>query len=213
MVHIDYLDEQVVVCRKAAGLLSEGEGDQALPTLLARTLAERGETDTRLFAVHRLDKETEGLMVYARTSAAAARLSAAIAEGRLEKEYLAVLCGVPEQSEGELCDLLYYDRQRSKTYVVDRERRGVKEARLRYRVLRTDGVHTLVRVRLLTGRTHQIRAQFASRSLPLRGDRRYGAPKGEGGLALFACRLCFPHPTTGERMAFTCEKEDCFGIK
>ena len=90
MVHIDYLDEQVVVCRKAAGLLSEGEGEMALPTLLARTLGERGETDTRLFVVHRLDKETEGLMVYARTSSAAAGLSAAIAAGSMEKEYLAV---------------------------------------------------------------------------------------------------------------------------
>jgi len=84
---------------------------------------------------------------------------------------------------------------------------------LRYRVIRTEGAYTLVWVRLLTGRTHQIRVQFASRGLPLRGDRRYGAPKGEGALALLACRLCFPHPTTGETMTFTCEEEDLFGVK
>lgn len=211
MVHIVYADGQVIVCRKSAGWLSEGEGEQALPTLLARTLGERSEANTAVFPVHRLDRETEGLMVYARTSAAAAALSAAIAEGRLQKEYLAVLCGTPAEPEGELRDLLFYDRRRGKSYVVDRERRGVKEAVLRYRVIRTEGAHTLVWVRLLTGRTHQIRVQFASRGLPLRGDRRYGASKGAGGLALLACRLRFPHPTTGETMEFEVETENFFG--
>ena len=133
-----------------------------------------------MFPVHRLDKETTGLVVLARTQRTAAELSRSITEGLFQKEYLAAICGTPQEPEGCWTDLLFYDRNRGKSFVVDRKRGGVKEATLSYRVIESDGNRSVVRVRLHTGRTHQIRVQFSSRGLPLVGDRRYGAPAEEG---------------------------------
>ena len=174
---IIYKDGQVLVCEKPSGVLSEGEAEGAMPRLLSSALAEMGETQTQVFPVHRLDKETSGLMVFARSSTSAAALSASIADSRVKKQYLAVLCGELTRDGDRLEDLLFFDRQRGKTYVVDRERRGVKKAILEYGVIWRREGKTLVSVSLITGRTHQIRAQFSSRGLPLAGDRRYGAPK------------------------------------
>ena len=205
MIHILFFDTDILVCVKPRGVLSEGDGNACMPRLLTDQLRERGEQD-RIFPVHRLDKETEGLMVFARTSSAAAALSRAIVEGTMKKEYLATLCGTPAEEQGRLTDLLFYDRKRGKSFVVDRPRKGVKEAILDYRVIKRDENRTLVRVSLLTGRTHQIRVQFATRGLPLVGDRRYGAPAEGEPLALCACRLTFPHPKTGEILMFELEK-------
>jgi 23S rRNA pseudouridine1911/1915/1917 synthase len=163
------------------------------------------DEDATVRTVHRLDRAVGGLTVLARTQAAAASLIEQIAARTAEKEYLAVLRGVPEQDEATLEDLLFHDSRTNKTFVVARPRKGVREAKLSYRVVgRAEGESgplTLVRVRLHTGRTHQIRAQFSHRGLPLLGDIRYGS-KAQHGPALFACRLCFDHPTTGERMQF-----------
>ena len=194
---IIYRDNDICVCNKPCGVLSEGEGERALPSLLSRELGV-----STVYPVHRLDRETRGLMVYALTKNAAAKLSAAIAAGELKKEYVAELCGVVEKSEDTLCDLLFYDRQRGKSFVVNRERRGVKRAELRYSLIETDGIYSKVRVKLITGRTHQIRVQFASRGLPLRGDRRYGAPADSGEFTLRSCYLSFAHPISGEIMEF-----------
>ena len=196
-----YLDDEIIVCHKPRGVLSEGEGKGSLPGILAEELSARGEP-ARVFPVHRLDRDTEGLMVYARTSAAAAALSRAITEGELKKEYIAVVCGSPEEEAGTLTDLLFYDRGRGKSIVVTRPRKGVREAALTYRFLERWENRSLLRIELQTGRTHQIRAQFASRGLPLAGDRRYGAPAEGTPMALFSCRLAFPHPKTGAPMAF-----------
>lgn len=199
-----FTDKHIIVCQKPSGTVCEGEGENALPTLLSRHLAEIGEKNTAIFPVHRLDKETVGVCVFARTSAAAAALSAAITEGSFKKEYLAVVCGVPQKSSDTLTDLLYYDRNRGKSFVVDRERNGVKKASLDYELLGGAEGFSLLRIRLHTGRTHQIRVQFASRGLPLAGDRRYGAPKnGVSSLALCANKLSFPHPVSGEPMQFS----------
>ena len=197
-----YQDEHLAVVFKPYGLLSETHESQPnLPAVL------RGLCGCTVYPVHRLDRTTEGLMVYAKTPSAAAGLSASIADGALRKIYLAAVEGVPEDG-GELCDLLYYDRSRHKSYVVTRERRGVKEARLRYQRLSTAVYEgktvSIVRVGLLTGRTHQIRVQFASRRHPLVGDRRYGSTVSSDNIALCACELSFPHPATGEEMRFTC---------
>lgn len=205
-----YKDEHVVVCDKPSGILSEGESQGAMPALLSKALDESGEKNTQIFPVHRLDKETSGLMVFARSSKAAAALSASITDGSFKKRYLAVLCGAPATDSARLEDLLFFDRQRGKTFVVDRERRGVKKAILEYQTLKKSDEYTLVSVSLLTGRTHQIRAQFASRGTPLVGDRRYGAPKESGNsLALLSCELSFPHPVNGKPMRF--ELEDARG--
>ncbi len=196
-IRIIFDDDHIVVCEKVRGLLSEGESERSLPRILREQLGV-----TEIFPVHRLDRETEGLMVYAKTQKAASTLSAQFAARTTEKEYVADVCGIPTPPQGEWRDLLFFDRQKNRAYVVKRERRGVKEAILRYSVLSTSDGISRVRVRLLTGRTHQIRVQFASRDLPLVGDRHYGAPATEAPMSLRACRLCFDHPQTGERMCF-----------
>ena len=193
---LHFSDEQIAVCEKPAGLLSEGEGKDSLPSLLASQLG--GE----IYPVHRLDRETSGLMVFARTKSAAAQLSRELTDGSLQKEYLALLCGVPQEKQARLSDLLFYDRRAGKSFVVRKERKGVKLAELDYEVLAEEQGRSLVRVALLTGRTHQIRVQFASRKLPLVGDRRYGAPADGASIALHSFHLRFTHPKTGEPMEF-----------
>ncbi len=189
-----YEDPWLVFCVKPPGVLSEGDG---LPALLSRELG------GPFYCVHRLDKDTGGLMVYARTGEAAAALSRLIAAGGLDKRYLAVAQGCPEPPEGRMRDLLYRDAARNKSYVVTRMRRGVREAALDYALLERAGGFSLVEVRLLTGRSHQIRVQFASRGMPLAGDRRYGSSRRDCGLALWARQLALVHPFTGQSLSFS----------
>ena len=202
MIDLHYLDRDLLVSVKPKGILSEGEGADCFPTLLADELRARGEKDS-VFPVHRLDRETEGLMVYARTEKSAAALSRAIAERSMKKEYLAVVCGAPETPTGSLRDLLFYDRQRGKSFVVDRQRKGVKDALLDYELLSSQNGYSLLRIRLYTGRTHQIRVQFGSRGLPLCGDRRYGAPSSDFSLGLCSVLLSFPHPSSKKTLSFS----------
>lgn len=196
MIDILYKDQSIVVCVKSPGELSQAgkPGERSLLTEL------EGQFGVPVYPVHRLDRETGGVMVYARTKEAAARLSNAVARRELEKEYVCIVRGAPQESEGEYRDLLLHDQQRNKTFVVDRMRGGVKEAILNYRVLQQREDTSLVRVKLQTGRTHQIRVQFSSRKMPLVGDGKYGGGRGE--LALWSCRLAFDHPDTGERLRF-----------
>lgn len=203
-LHVLYCDKAILACEKPAGVLSEPGPGKNLPDMTAQWLRERGEQDA-VRTVHRLDKAVGGLMVLARSQRAAASLINQIAARTAEKEYLAVLRGVPEADEAVLEDLLFHDSRTNKTFVVTRPRKGVREAKLSYRVLgRAEGETgplSLVRVKLHTGRTHQIRAQFSHRGLPLLGDLRYGS-KAAHGPALFSCFLAFDHPETGERMQF-----------
>ena len=194
-IEIQYQDGALLVCVKPAGVPSEGTEEGALPVLLSR------QTGGPAFPVHRLDQAASGLMVLARSREAAAALSAAVAEGRMEKEYFALLSGAPEPPEGRLEDLLFKDSRRGKVFPVKSLRRGVRPAALTYRVLQRQGETALVQVALETGRTHQIRVQFASRGMPLLGDGKYGS-RIKGGLMLWSCRLVFPHPAGGRRMAF-----------
>lgn len=192
-----YQDKDLVVCRKAPGLLSEGEGPDSLVTLLSR------QCGVPVYPVHRLDRGAAGLMVFARSQASAAALSRAVQEKRLNKEYFALVSGVPTPAAGEMTDFLFKDSQKGKVFAVKRPRKGVREARLTYRTLWSGGAEpvSLVRIRLDTGRTHQIRVQFSSRGMPLLGDGKYGS-RVKGELALFSCALGFPHPVTGQRMEF-----------
>ena len=189
-----YEDEQLLVCHKPAGILSakDASGKRAMQDLLApRTV----------YPVHRLDREVSGLMVFAKTPEAAAFLSQNMQSG-FSKEYLAVCEAAPKENEAELTDLLFHDRTKNKTYAVQRKRAGVKEAKLFYRVeTQTQDGRALLHIRLFTGRTHQIRVQFASRACPLCGDKKYGAKSG-GALALCSWRLSFPHPN-GQTLRFT----------
>ena len=176
-----YSDKQIVVCIKPIGLDSEQELPQALKEILP------GE----IYPIHRLDQNVSGVMVYARTKAAAAQLSRAVQEGSMVKEYVAQVHGVPPQ-EGDWTDLLFKDSRKNKVFVVKRKRAGVKEARLEYRRLNQEAP-CLVRIRLHTGRSHQIRVQFASRGFPLVGDHKYGARDGETAPRLYSCCLTFPY--------------------
>ncbi len=180
-MEILYSDSQIAVCVKPVGLDSEHE----VPARLQKSLG--GE----VFPLHRLDKNVGGLMVFARTRPAAARLSQAIQHGQMIKEYVALVHGSPPES-GILTDLLWKDSRQNKVFVVTRSRKGVKEATLEYTRLRA-GERSLVRIRLHTGRSHQIRVQFASRGFPLVGDHKYGARDTSPAPFLFSCKLTFPH--------------------
>lgn len=188
-MHILYEDEYLLICEKPAGVSAQGGPDD----MVSRASETLGRD---CLPVHRLDRGTGGLLALAKTKEAAARLSALFRDRAVEKEYLAVVQGAPEPGEGEYRDLLYHDPAKNKSYVVRRMRRGVREAVLRYRVEARAEELSLVRVTLGTGRTHQIRVQFASRGMPLLGDRRYGG-RPAGTVALWSCRLCFVHPFTG----------------
>lgn len=181
-----FSDENIAVCIKPVGLDSEHEVPQKLKDMLG------GE----IFTLHRLDKNVGGVMVYARNKSAAAELSCSIAQGTMIKEYVAKVHGdVPEQGDWE--DLLFKDSKRNKVFVVNKMRAGVKQARLAF-VKLGDG---LVRILLHTGRSHQIRVQFASRGYPLVGDHKYGARDDVSAPMLYSCQITFDYQ--GKQMQFS----------
>ena len=180
-MEILHLDPDFAVCIKPVGLDSESQ----VPETLKQQLG--GE----IFTLHRLDKNVGGVMVYGRTKQAAAALSKTIAQGEMVKEYVAQVHGTPP-AEGDWTDLLFKDSRKNKVFVVKRERAGVKSARLTYRLLRA-GEQSLVGIRLYTGRSHQIRVQFASRGYPLVGDHKYGSRDAATEPMLYSCALSFPY--------------------
>ncbi len=179
-MEILYSDKHLAVCIKPVGLDSEAE----VPEKLKETLG--GE----IFPIHRLDKNVGGVMVYARNKQAAARLSKAVQDGFVVKEYVAMVHGTPPE-EGDWTDFLFKDSRKNKVFVVKKERKGVKLARLEFKCLRP-GEKSLIHVRLHTGRSHQIRVQFASRGFPLVGDHKYGSRDDASAPMLFSCRISFP---------------------
>ena len=193
-----YEDAHLVICLKPPGVLSEdSEKGRCMPALLREHYRAQGKSDY-IATVHRLDKIVGGVMVFSRRRQVTGMLTAAIARHEITKEYLAVLRGHPEKAEDTLTDLLFRDAAHNKSYVVRRMRKGVREARLSYReIARTDAL-SLVRIQLHTGRTHQIRVQFASRGLPLLGDIRYGSRDERCTAALWSYRLALRHPVTGK---------------
>ena len=203
---IIYQDKSIIVALKPAGVLSTDEPG-GMPELLRGALGEE-RADVR--SVHRLDRVVSGLMVYARTASAASELSRQIREGGFAKEYLAVIHWRPRDTEGRMTDLLWRDPTERKTHVVKTPGKGVQEAVLDYRVLDSRQGLSLVHIRLITGRTHQIRAQFSSRGLPLFGDKKYSRYPDDGDIALWSCRLAFVHPDTGECMEFFRQPPEVF---
>lgn len=200
-MEILYQDSQILVCIKPPRVLSTDEPG-GLPELVREAL---GDPSADVRTVHRLDRVVSGLMVLARSASAASELSRQIREGDFQKEYLAVLHGCPETPQGTLRDLLLRCKQERKTYVVDHMEKGVQEAILNYRVLnQVDGL-SRVSIQLVTGRTHQIRAQFSSRNLPLVGDRKYSLLEDSCEIALWSHQIGFFHPDSGQWMTFTQE--------
>lgn len=199
-VRILYGDRDITVCVKPPLISSQQDATGAVDMLSLLN----GQIGKEHKCVHRLDFGVGGTMVYAVTQKAASRLSAAVADRSFEKVYLAVVYGCPAEKEGIYKDLLFKDSSKNKSYVVDRMRKGVKEASLEYKVIDTKntekGEMSLVWIKLHTGRTHQIRVQFASRKTPLYGDGKYGSKTNEKVTALWSYSLCFPHPVTGEKI-------------
>ncbi len=192
-----YLDEDILVCIKPPRVLSTDEPG-GVPELARQEL---GQPEADVRTVHRLDRVVSGVMVLARSAQAASELSRQIREGSFQKEYMAVIHGSPAQDQGQLRDLLYRDKARRMTMVAQEPGKGIQEALLDYQVLgRREGL-SLVKIRLHTGRTHQIRVQFASRGMPLVGERKYSTLEDDCQIALWSHALGFVHPTTGKPMS------------
>ena len=196
-----HVDRDIVVCIKPPRVLSTDEPG-GLPDLIRQAL---GDPDANIRTVHRLDRVVSGLMVLARTNKSASELSRQIREGEFDKEYLAVLHGIPSEAQATLRDLLLRNKPEKKTYVVSEPGKDVQEAVLNYELLGKTVDLSRVRIELVTGRTHQIRAQFSSRDLPLVGERKYAVQEDECEIALWSFRIGFTHPTTGEWMEFSKE--------
>ena len=198
-------NDNIIVCIKPAGITSEDSVKAGMPTLL--------ETDGKKpYVVHRLDKEVSGVMVFAKTSVAAAKLSKQISNGLFKKQYVAIVEGEAEH-EARLEDLLFHDRRLNKTYVVKRQRNGVKKAALKYictGISEFDGKRlSFLNIDLETGRTHQIRVQFASRKMPIVGDRKYGSSF-SGAVALMSKSVSFINPENNKQIEFSLTIPDTF---
>ena len=205
-MEILYQDANILVCIKPARVLSTDEPG-GLPGLVREAL---GDPKADVRTVHRLDRVVSGVMVLARSANAASELSRQIREDQFRKEYLAVVHGRPENPEGTLHDLLARDKARRMTFVAEAPGKGVQEAALSYRVLGYANGMSLVRVRLHTGRTHQIRVQFSSRGMPLVGERKYAVWNDPCELALWSAKIGFYHPGTGEWVEFSKEPPAVF---
>ena len=198
-IQIYFENESIIICEKPAGVSSE---DGGLPDLLCRQIG-----IDKVYTVHRLDKMVTGGIIYAKTKRAASVISTQITNGVFRKSYVAAAEGKTEDEEGTWEDFLFYDRKQGKSYVVQRERHGVKKAIMNYRYIGgfdTDSGKTVsfIEIELETGRTHQIRAQLASRKHPVLGDRRYGSKEDIGGIALRSYKMVFDDPYTGEERRF-----------
>ena len=196
-----YVDDDILVCLKPARVLSTDEPG-GVPELAREAL---GDPAADVRTVHRLDRVVAGLMVLARNAKAASELSRQIRDNEFEKEYLAVVHGCPAKEKDTMRDLLGRDKARKMTFVAKEAAKGVQEAALDYTVLSKAEDMSRVRIRLHTGRTHQIRVQFASRGLPLVGERKYSTLDDPCEIALWSYRIGFTHPKPGERMAFSHE--------
>ncbi len=196
---IIYIDRNFLVAVKPQGVPSQPDttGRDDMMTLLSAELRVRGECD-KLYLVHRLDSSTGGLMLFARNARAAAELSALISDKEhFKKEYLAIVSGAPCENEGALTDYIFKDSRQGKAFVVERARKGAKEASLSYKVQKSVSIEekslSLLRVELHTGRFHQIRVQLASRKMPIYGDGKYGSREKAEHFALWAHRLEFEY--------------------
>ena len=205
-IEILYEDNHLIVCVKPAGVLSQSDGTDApdMLTILKRYIKQKYDKPGEVFLglVHRLDRPVSGVMVFARTSKAASRLSEQIRSGKTVKCYRCIVNGVVE-GEGKLENYILKDGKTNTVTVYDSPVRDAKFAQLEYKTVRSEGSMTLVNIKLGTGRAHQIRAQLAHFGHPIAGDRRYGRDEGTGyDIALQSYRLEFEHPTKKEHMIF-----------
>lgn len=194
-----HIDRNFAVCVKPQGVPSQPDrtGDADLMTLAKESLREAGEQDG-LYLVHRLDRATGGLMLFARNAKSAGEFSALVAnKDAFVKEYLAVVSGAPENKSGTYTDCIFKDGLQNKAFIVDGKRKGAKEATLDYEVQKSvcvgEKTFSLLKIRLHTGRFHQIRVQLASRKMPIYGDGKYGSREKAEHFALWASRIAFEY--------------------
>ena len=209
-----YEDNHIIAAVKPFGVLSQADhtGAPDMLALLKAYIKEKYQKpgDVFLGLVHRLDRPTGGVMVFARTSKGASRISASIRNGSFKKIYHCVLKGKLSPASGALTHYLIKDEARVMSFAVGSDVPGAKQARLEYNVLAEKDGLSLVSVRLLTGRHHQIRVQFASEGCPVYGDRKYGGYSGNDELALWSYSISFPHPTKKETVTITAPPESIY---
>ncbi len=205
-VKILFQDKNIVACIKPRGFSSE-DGDT--PNMVSELINLTGCKEIR--ALHRLDKGVFGVMVYAKSKQAAAKMSALISDGKMKKQYVCLVHGAPAEKSGTFEDFLFKDSKKNKVFVVDRERKGVKKAILEYNVTNSlmlfNEPYSLVHVTLITGRSHQIRAQFSSRKFPLAGDSKYGARDKFKNICLMSHKISYICPFSGKEVVFECPEE------
>ncbi|MBO7289061.1 MAG: RluA family pseudouridine synthase [Clostridia bacterium] len=198
-MNIIYEDDNLIICKKTTECVCELS--QTHPSLANEIQNKYGYAGV----IHRLDMNVGGCVLYAKNKIAASKLSAMVSKNEISKEYIAVVHGKPDEDEGEFCDLLFKDSSKNKVYTVKRMRKGVKEARLLYSLIETvpyeTGVLSLVKIKLLTGRSHQIRVQFSSRKMSLVGDGKYGSKINKCSVALWSHKLEFQNPLTNETVS------------
>jgi 23S rRNA pseudouridine1911/1915/1917 synthase len=215
-VSILHTERALLVVNKPPGLLTQGDfsGDPNLLDILREILRkETGRANPFLALVHRLDRPASGVMVFARTSKSASRLSQAFRDHRVEKFYLAWVSPPPRREEGLLLHLLKRERGSDRTLALPfEEGSSLPFGALLYRTLRVEGRRAFLLIRLLTGRKHQIRAQLSAIGSPVVGDKRYGSSAGgpPGMIFLHALRLTFPHPITRTPLTFTAPPPETF---
>lgn len=199
MLEILYKNKDFLVCVKPQGIPSQSDttGDEDMTSFLRAQLTESGE-NSDIFVVHRLDRATGGLILYARNKSAAAEFSRLVAEkDGFEKHYTAIVSGKPENESGNMTDYLFKDSAQKKAFVVKSERKGAKLASLDYRVEKTvindEKTFSLLKIKLNTGRYHQIRAQLSSRGMPIYADGKYGSREKAPNFALWASKLAFTY--------------------
>lgn len=200
MIEILFENNDFVVCVKPIGVASQNDNTQDMVKLLSQ------QTGSEIFPVHRLDTAVGGTMVFAKNSKIAADLSKQIQNGTFKKKYLAVVSGKPEADSGVFEDLLFKDSRKNKSYVVKRERKGVKKAKLEYELISHNDGMSLISILLHTGRSHQIRVQFASRKMSLIGDGKYGNKDNRCNVALWSSEIAFEY--NSDSFAFLSKPDD-----
>ena len=207
MLHILYEDDAIVVCVKPAGVATQTKriGEKDMESMLRTYRMQKGEA-SYIGVVHRLDQPVSGVMVFAKSKEAAADLSRQIAAKAADKYYYAVTDGIPDTESGILEDYLLRDGKTNLSKVVTGKENGAKRAELFYEVLEKNDENALIRIKLATGRHHQIRVQMAHAGWPLVGDRKYNfkenRKQGAATLSLCSYKLGFYHPATKKKMEF-----------
>lgn len=201
-----YEDNHIIVVNKAPSEIVQGDktGDEALPETIKRYLKEKYSKPGNVFlgVVHRLDRPVSGLVVFAKTSKALARLNEMFRSGDVKKSYLALVKNLPKEPEGELVHYLVRNEKQNKSYAYDKEVPHSKKAVLHYKLIARSDNYGLLEVDLKTGRHHQIRCQLAKIGCPIKGDLKYGFPRSnpDGSISLHARKICFIHPVSKEKL-------------